>query len=394
MLKPKEVYIQVHKRYWENKANWKKLLLGEKSFPIRISLKPPAGKQIFNDLKGYQEFISEWQSSSFQKLVKWEKKTPNAIETQLMPVALVINNVGELIDYLDKTQITTHWEKLIECIVSYSDLLYKPLILNIEKVEKLSLDDAELIIKTLEQLKPNIGKGLYLRAIPLIGVDTKFLESNATIISILLDALTENSVSNSGNLSNWLGCNSAPNGWIYIRPLCEATEKKLGFPILQLPSNRIQATPLPANNIIVVENVQSGLALPKLKNTIAVFGGGKNVSWLRGDWLKGKNVAYWGDIDSWGLVILDDAKRHLPTLQALMMDKSTLEAHKSRSVREQSSNNQVTTNLTSSEQEFLSELLSYANGESNRLEQERLSQDYIVYSLNEWLYGKNDSLHY
>jgi len=304
MLKPREVYSRVHKRYWENKANWKKLLLGEKSFPIRISLKPPTGKQIFNDLKGYQAFISEWQSCSFQKLVKWEKKTSNAIETQLMPVALVINNVGELIDYLDKIHITTRWEKVIECIVSYSDLLYKPLILNIEKVEKLSLDDAELIVKTLKQLKPKIGRGLYLRALPLIGVDTKFLESNETIISILLDALTRNSVSDSGNLSNWLGCNSTPNGWLYIRPLCETTEKKLGFPILQLPSNSIQATPLPADNIIVIENVQSGLALPKLKNTIAVFGGGKNVSWLRSNWLKSKNVAYWGDIDSWGLVSL------------------------------------------------------------------------------------------
>lgn len=388
MLRPNEIYSKVHKRYWENKANWKKLLLGEKSFPIQVSLKPPTGKQVFNDLKGYQAFISEWKSSSFPKLVKWENRTSNAIETQLMPVALVIKNVGDLIEYLQKTQITAHWEKVIDRIVSYSDLLYKPLILNIEKVEKLSLDDAELIVKTLKQLKPNIGKGLYLRALPLISVDTKFLESNETIISILLDALTDNLVSESGCLSSWLGCKSTPKGWLYIRPLCEATEKKLGFPILQLPSNSIQATPLPADNIIVVENVQSGLALPILKNTIAVFGGGKNVSWLRSDWLKSKNVVYWGDIDSWGLVILDDAKQHLPTLQALMMDKSTLEAHKNRMVREQSSNNQVTTYLTSSEQELLSELLSVANGESNRLEQERLSQDYIADSLNKWLQSK------
>ena len=385
MLKPREIYSQVHKRYWENKANWKKLLLGEKSFPIRISLKPPTGKQIFNDLKGYQAFISEWQSCSFQKLVKWENKTSNAIETQLMPVALVINNVGELIDYLDKIHITTRWEKVIECIVSYSDLLYKPLILNIEKVEKLSLDDAELIVKTLKQLKPKIGKGLYLRALPLIGVDTKFLESNETIISILLDALTENSVSDSGNLSNWLGCNSTPNGWLYIRPLCETTEKKLGFPILQLPSNSIQATPLPADNIIVIENVQSGLALPKLKNTIAVFGGGKNVSWLRSNWLKNKNVAYWGDIDSWGLVILDDAKGHLPALRSLMMDQNTLEEHKKRMVREQSSNKQVTSNLTKTENEMLNELLTVSADEPNRLEQERISQDYVLISLNHWL---------
>jgi len=385
MLRPTDVYKQVHKRYWENKANWKKLLLGERSFPIKISLKPPTGKQIFNDVASYQAFISEWKSSLFPQLIKWEEKSSNSIESQLMPVALVINNVSELIDYLGKTQITAHWEKIFEPIVSFSAQLYKPLVLNIERIEKLSPYDSQLIVKTLEQLKPNMGRGLYLRALPLIGVDTKFLESNEKIISILLDTLTENSISESGDLYSWLDCKSVPKGWLYVRPLCEETEKKLGFPILQLPSSSINSSPLPADNILVVENVQSGLALPRLPNTIAIFGGGNNITWLTSSWLKERNVAYWGDIDSWGLVILSNAKELLPNIQSLMMDLKTLKAHKPRMVREKSSNTQITKHLTNREQELLSTLLSTSGDEPNRLEQERLSQDYVSNSLNNWI---------
>ncbi|NIR95359.1 MAG: hypothetical protein GWO08_17420, partial [Gammaproteobacteria bacterium] len=65
-------------------------------------------------------------------------------------------------------------------------------------------------------------------------------------------------------------------------------------PLLQLSTQTLRAAPLPATNILVVENTQSGYGLPALNDTVAVFGGGANVSWMDAPWLRDKNIGYWG----------------------------------------------------------------------------------------------------
>ena len=39
--------------------------------------------------------------------------------------------------------------------------------------------------------------------------------------------------------------------------------------------------------------------------------------------LRGRAVAYWGDLDTWGLHTLASARSHLPHLQAPLMDRTT-----------------------------------------------------------------------
>ena len=45
-------------------------------------------------------------------------------------------------------------------------------------------------------------------------------------------------------------------------------------------------------------------------------------------------MAYWGDIDTWGLHMLARARSHLPQLQALLMDRATFDAHPHAAVAE------------------------------------------------------------
>ena len=56
----------------------------------------------------------------------------------------------------------------------------------------------------------------------------------------------------------------------------------------------------------MIENEQTCLALPDTPETIAVSGGGKNLVWMQASWLAHKTVAYWGDLDSDGLIMLEE----------------------------------------------------------------------------------------
>src|SRR5690606_16053872 len=94
-------------------------------------------------------------------------------------------------------------------------------------------------------------------------------------------------------------------------------------------------TALPARRILLVENERSLRQLPQpLPGTIAILGSGLNLAWLAAPWLQACDVAYWGDLDTWGLAMLATARRHLPQLHALLMDRSSFDAHVQRAVAE------------------------------------------------------------
>jgi hypothetical protein len=71
-----------------------------------------------------------------------------------------------------------------------------------------------------------------------------------------------------------------------------------------------------------------------MPDTIAILGAGLNLGWLRAPWLQSRQVAYWGDIDTWGLAMLATARSHLAHLQALLMDSECFEAHRHLAVVE------------------------------------------------------------
>jgi len=258
------------------------------------------------------------------------------------------------------------------------------LIKQLSVLESMAPDDSALLAQLLPQLHRGMGQGAYLRALPLKGVDTKFVETYQGLIEALADRLHEGEVTEQGGLSNWLACNANPSGWLLVRPLCRQSRERLaGLPILQMDTRTLQSHALPAGRILVVENKQSGYALPELDDTIAVFGGGRNTAWMEAAWLRQKRMTYWGDIDSWGLTILSDARRRQPHLRALMMDEMTVLEHRNRMVEEDSPQLRLPEYLTEAERQLF-ERLQNRHYERTRLEQERLAPDYIRACLLGW----------
>ena len=51
-----------------------------------------------------------------------------------------------------------------------------------------------------------MGRGEYLRALLVVGVDTKFIEQHGYLLEAILDVLHEGAISAAGGLSSWLAC--------------------------------------------------------------------------------------------------------------------------------------------------------------------------------------------
>ena len=383
-LLPSFVHNYVKTKEWDNFNRLQKRLVGDIAFPIRISLKPPTEEQAISDLDHFRIFVHGWRDFSSPSMIEWEEKNYRTLKNQNVPKALIISNIDEFYSYIGEEAVNRSrmWASNMRPLLEFNNNFYLVLIKHLRTIEVLSPNTIGMIINTLPQLRKNMGHGKYLREIPLLGVDTKFIETHESFIVDLLNAIHQNQISS--GLLEWLGCNELPSGWLTIKPLCQHVRERLGgYSLLQLTSSELRSSELPADNILVVENLQSGLGLTNLPSTAAIIGGGKNISWMNAEWLASKNVAYWGDIDTWGFAILNDARAVSPNLCSLMMDESTLFKFRDRAVNETKQYDGVLQNLTDLELELFNNLkgLKY---HQMRLEQERLPFEYIKSNLDTW----------
>ncbi|BCV39499.1 hypothetical protein TUM17378_07610 [Shewanella algae] len=266
---------------------------------------------------------------------------------------------------------------------TYERELFSTLIANLEILSGFSKLELELLVKLIPQLHKGMGRGSYLRALPVIFVDTKFIEKNLKLIESVTAAIIDCSAKEMGLLS-WLDCRDKPKDWLLVKPLCKNAADALGgLPLLRMSSETLLNFELPAKNILVIENEQSCLSLDSIPDTIAVSGGGKNVSWMRANWLAKKRVGYWGDVDSDGLSILSDVRSKLSTIIPLMMDSETIETYRERMVAEHECTVKDPVGLTVAE---LALFRALRNGDyvHKRLEQERLPLDYVHKILRLW----------
>jgi hypothetical protein len=117
---------------------------------------------------------------------------------------------------------------------------------------------------------------------------------------------------------------------------------------------------------------------------IVIWGEGFDVARLgRVPWLAHAAVTYWGDIDTHGFAILNRLRAWLPQANSVLMDRTTLVAHRDRWVREDRPTNAALTSLSHSEAALYSDLVTDALGPRVRLEQERIDWDWAQRELDD-----------
>jgi hypothetical protein len=228
---------------------------------------------------------------------------------------------------------------------------------------------------------------LYLRQVDVPGVDTKFIEQNRVLLGRLLDEVLPagriDARFPAGDFAARYRFRRRPD-YTRIRTLGTPGVLPGGFSELTVRTSELARIEPPAGQVIIVENDVSYLALPDRPDTVAVFGGGFALGSVAGlSWLADKTITYWGDIDSYGFVILNRLRARYPRVESILMDAETLLAHPDQWVTEEKPTDLVLPHLTEAEAALYRDLVEDRFGRHVRLEQERISYSRIVRALLE-----------
>jgi len=214
-------------------------------------------------------------------------------------------------------QTADAWKRQLETITDYAE------------------QDYDRLHELLRWLEANPSSNLYIRQLPIPGIDTKWIDSRRrTLITDLLQRIRGGG--RGADFHAERGLRQPPHR-IRMRVLCPTLQQQLGgLEDIEAPLHQVSALSLRPTRVLIVENLETGLALPELAGTVAFMKLGLGVGVLAQlRWLQdARAVRYWGDLDTHGFACLDRARTALPSAQSILMDEATLLAHRPLWVRE------------------------------------------------------------
>ncbi len=310
------------------------------------------------------------------------------IGAQKLPIAIYFETQEDLLKYLGKTQIFNQF-------CQYFDETKKTLpqlITLLQDQPKIMMDNLEnwsQILRVCQYFLQNPLPNVYLRQLDIVGVDTKFIEKNFKTLKLLLDTLLPeshrladiNTLSHHG-FERRFGLRH-PESLIRFRFL-DNQLIPLDFPVCDcaLPISEFTQINIPARRVFITENKINGLSFPNIKQAIVIFGLGYGITSLtKIQWLKQKEIYYWGDLDSHGFAILSQLRSYFPQTKSLLMDEPTWKKFLHLCVTEPKNQRCTATlpNLKAPEQTLYQKLQSRAElNKPSRLEQERIPFNYCL----------------
>jgi hypothetical protein len=235
----------------------------------------------------------------------------------------------------------------------------------------------------LDWFVANPRSGLYLRQLDIPGVDTKFIEGHRGILTELLDiVLPEDAVDGSAagvkGFAQRYGLRSEPP--LLRFRILDRSALLQGLSDISLTPAEFSTLKLPIQRVFITENRTNGLAFPDHPEAIVVLGMGYGIErFAETPWLEELDIQYWGDIDTHGFRILDRLRATLPRTRSFLMDRATLEAHRSLCVEEPAAKRYTGElyRLSSQEHALFDDLRHDRMGERIRLEQERVGYGWL-----------------
>lgn len=307
-------------------------------------------------------------------IIKTEERNFRRTGSHELPQAIVFETTD---DYLHVTGKRKEWQLFVRN--------YEEVVNAIPELQQWCLEHCLWLTKADVRWKDILGvcryfidnprPGLYVRQIP-VQVHTKFIEENAQLLQLLLDALIP------GHIRDPYQKRFAERYFLqYDQPLIRMRmlDEQLvlagSLSDISIPISDFAHLESPACNVLITENKMNFLTLPALPSTVAVWsGGGFNVSYLSTiGWLRTKNIYYWGDIDEHGFQILHQLRSYFPEAKSVMMDVETFEHFSEFTVVGPRNRSEQLSFLDTNERLLFNRLKLM---EKNRLEQEKISQLY------------------
>lgn len=382
LLRPDEAITALARRFERRHLQW--WVRGDDA-PLTLALGSPTEAEVVADPGAVRAWVESWQAWAGPAVVQWAVRRWSRLGEQRLPVALQMTSPAVHADLVGQG---ARWRRAVARRSALSERFVGAGLLpaNRRAFEALADwpdDDFARLAGVLEWAAMHRSSGLYLRQIPVVGIDTKWLEQRAAVVTDFAWALLAHGDDAARDLHALLGLLRAPVR-LRLRVLCPELRRGVGgLSDIEAPLAELAALPFSPAHAIVVENLESGLALPERRGTVAFMKLGHAVGLLgRIPWLQPASVHYWGDIDRHGFAILDQARAVLPHLSSLLMDRETLLAHRRLWVEDTAPPTAaVPTRLTSAEREVYDGLVAGTWGVRVRLEQERIPWADVLHAL-------------
>lgn len=372
LLSPEAARDFLVRRFNNQHQNW---LAGEGTWPLVVTLGVPTDKDIAEDAPAVRSWAAAWQSRTGPGEVLFEERQFARFGRHRLPSRLSFENAGVVAAAVGQSRrweiaseryqrMANRWPVLAQgsALASRFDVL-----------ADYSAEDFECLVTLLAWVTKNPVSGLYLRQLPIEGLDTKWLEKRTGLVAGLLRAI-RGTGDEGGDFHALVGLKK-PAHRVRMRLLCPTLRSLVGgLGDIEAPVGELGRLPISPAAVVIVENLETGLALPDVANTVLVMKLGNAVGALGAlPWLQSADVVYWGDIDSHGFAILDRARKAVPQIRSVLMDEATLLAHRALWVQESAlCANGAYEELTTGEKSVYENLRVGTWGSRVRLEQERL----------------------
>ena len=375
MITPKEIKDKAERQYTsflqslvENRSFEKLVIRGDKSY---------AKSSLLEFEKELQLILSQSKEKrGFGYTLEFQQVKTKSLGIQDLPTSIFFDTEKDFLKFLGKEKEVDIFKTSVGIILKVIPELYDWIIKNPIKVIQYQ-GEWESILNVCLYFKHDPKPNLYIRELP-IKVHTKFIERNQSVIKELLNILiSEHIKSEEKEFEKRFNLRFA-EPQIRFKVLDKEIAEKCfsGVDDIAVPISQFEALELPVRKVLVVENkttLYATLTLPKMKDSIAIFGGGYGVYNLKNvRWFNNLELLYWGDIDVQGFEILSQFRGYFPHAKSILMDSTTFEKFFENDLGTQT-NVCTSLNLADSEKK-LYEILKTNNW---RLEQEKIPYDYV-----------------
>lgn len=380
---PADLKVRVQK-LWDRGLLLACVAGGEPHFPRRLTLKGPDSRELSERFPEVRDWIAGLSAAAGPYRIEWRSVNHRVLGTNEIPAAIWIDRLADALGLLGKRRAADRFAALVELTRDRQPELVPWLAKRPLRALELA-EDWPRLLEIVAWLREHPRPAIYLRQIDLPGVHTKLIEGHRGVLAELLDlVLPENSIDGTytgiGGFCRRYGFLDKPSR-VRFR-LLDSNVRLLQVEADQditLTQAAFAALALPVSKVFITENEINFLAFPDVPGGMAIFGAGYGFDNLAAAaWLHGKEIYYWGDIDTHGFAILNQLRGFLPHVVSFLMDRRALLAHRALWGIETQPETGTLARLTPEESALYDQLRKNRWGERVRLEQERIGFDFLL----------------
>lgn len=368
-LTPEAFIMRARRRVDASLRDW---ALGDTTTAILDApLQPPSERDAIVDLDGTLRWVESWRKASERLPISviWVQRAWARVGKQVVPGRVRVDGPDALTSLVGEGERWRRWTERVSSLRGHLGTVVDGVLrTHLREIGELDESDFERLVAAIDWLVRHPASGLRVRELPIRGIDTKWLERHRVVVESLTLVVTGRDA---------LGLNERVD--VGRIRLLDAAGSVGGLRDIGAPIEELAALDLSPEAALIVENLQTFLSLPTMPGVIAVYGRGNAVVALaRIPWLRAARTFYWGDLDSHGFRILNQARSVGLDVQSVLMDSPTLYEHRDLWVVEPKPFPGAATLLTDSEAVTLAELRALGHV---RLEQERIQWCYALEAL-------------